>query len=133
MMKFLPFVLLLSILFPLVAQAGFIDVLVGVIQDIICILTGFICPDPCLKLGYAASKLCHLVDRVGEALYIIGWSLALVVLLWGGISYMVSAGDEGKIKKAKQIIKSGLIGAAIVLCAGFILSILVEFLSPLFY
>lgn len=111
-----------------------LNFLTDILKDILCILTGIACPDPCLRLsGVASMGLCHLVDRIGGALYIIGWSLATVVILIGGITYMTSGGEEEKTKKAKNIIKSGLIGAAIVLCSGFILSLLVEFLAPLFY
>ena len=137
MKKFLPFLIILSILFPLMAQAGFFDVVGGILQDILCILTGIACPDPCLRLlseiGTAAYGICRLVDRISSALYLIGWSLALVIILWGGISYMVSGGEEEKMKKAKNIIKSGLIGAGIIVCSGSILTLLLEFLGPLFY
>lgn len=132
MMNFLPVLLVVLLFFPFVARAGFLDVLGDILQYILCIITGIACPDPCLQLGPAASRLCHMVDNIGGALYVIGWGLALVVILVGGIAYMTSAGEEDKITKAKKIITSGLIGAAIILCSGFILSILVEFLAPLF-
>lgn len=136
MIKILPILIIVALFFPLIAQAGFLDVLGDVFQFIVCILTGVLCPDPCLQLlsdvGTASYGLCRLVDRISEALYLIGWSLAIIVILWGGIIYMVSGGEEEKVKRAKKIITSGLIGAAIVLCSGFILNILVEFLAPLF-
>ncbi len=133
--KFLPILILVLLLFPLVAQAG---VFGDIFQGILCIVTGIACPDSCLRLipatgGTASYGLCKLVDRIASALYIVGWSVALVVILWGGISIMVAGGNEEQLKKGKQIIKSGLIGAAIVLCSGFILSLLVDFLAPLFY
>lgn len=137
MKKFLPILILVFFLFPLMVQAGFFDVIGNILQYILCIITGIACPDPCLTLisqtgGTAAYRLCNLVDRIASALYVIGWSLALVVILWGGISIMVAGGNEDQLKRGKQIIKSGLIGAAIVLCSGFILSLLVQFLYPLF-
>lgn len=109
------------------------DFILDILQDLLCLLTGIACPDPCFLLSPAAMRLCHLVDNVGEALYVIGWGLALVVILVGGITYMTSGSNEEQIKKAKKIIINGLIGAAIVVCSGFILSLLIEFLSPLFY
>lgn len=133
MKKFFPVLLLILLFVPFVAHAGVFDVIGGILLYLVCILTGIACPDPCLTLGSAAFRLCHLVDRIGQSLYVIGWSLAMVVLLIGGISYMTSGGEEEKTTKAKKIITSGLIGAAIVLCSGFILSLLVEFLGPLFY
>jgi hypothetical protein len=133
-MKFLAPILIVGLLlFPFIAQAGFMDVLGSIIGGIICLTTGLLCPDPCLTLGTgAAYGLCKLVDRITQALYVIGWGLAIVILLWGGISIMVSGGNEEQLKKGKQIIKQGLIGAAIVVCSGFILSLLLEFLAPLF-
>jgi len=133
MKKFLPVLLIIFLFVPFAANAGVFDVIGGILQYILCFLTGIACLDPCLTLGPAAYNLCHLVDRIGEALYVIGWGLALVVILVGGITYMTSGGEEEKTSKAKKIITSGLIGAAIVLCSGFILSLLVEFLAPLFY
>lgn len=136
MKKFLPILILFALAFPLAAQAGFLDVLLGVLAFITCILFGVLCPDPCTKLladvGTSAYRLCRLVDRISEALYLIGWSLALVVILWGGIIYMTSGGNEDQTKRAKKIILNGLIGAAIIICSGFILNLLVDFLAPVF-
>ncbi len=137
MKKLLPILIVVFLLFPAVVQAGFLDVIGGILSYIVCLITGLLCPDPCLQLilstgGTAAYGLCKLVDRVASALYIIGWSLALVVILIGGITIMTSGGTEDKLSKGKKIITSGLIGTAIVLCSGFILSLLVQFLAPLF-
>lgn len=138
MKAFLLVLLIILLSFPYIAYAGIGDVVISVIQGITCYLTGAFCPDTCSQLisltnGTAAYRLCKLVDRISSALYIIAWSLALVVILIGGISYMTSAGEEEKIQKAKKIIKNGLIGTAIVLCSGFILNLLVDLLAPLFY
>jgi len=137
MKKFLPILIIISLFFPLAAHAGFLDVLGDILGYILCIATGIGCADPCLQLVYetggtAAWGLCKLVDRIATTLYIIGWSLALVILLAGGITIMTSGGAEEQLKKGKRIITSGLIGTAIVLCSGFILSLLVQFLYPLF-
>ncbi len=137
MKKLLPILIIVFLLFPAVVQAGFFDIVGGILTYVVCLITGLFCPDPCLQLisqtgGTAAYGLCKLVDRIASALYIIGWSLALVVLLVGGITIMTSGGIEDKLNKGKKIITSGLIGTAIVLCSGFILSLLVQFLAPLF-
>lgn len=39
--------------------------------------------------------------------------VAVVVIIVGGIGYMTSAGDPGKVKKAKDTILYGVIGLAI--------------------
>jgi len=106
MIKILPILILVSLFVPYLAYAGFFDVVGGILQTILCIITGIACPDPCLQLisetgGTAAYRLCKLVDRIAGALYVIGWSLALVILLWGGIIYMTSGGNEDQITKTK--------------------------------
>lgn len=134
MKKYLPILILALLFFPFMAQAGVFDVIGSIIGGILCITTGIACPDPCMELGFgAAYRLCKLVDRIAQALYVIGWGLALVVIIWGGIIIMVAGGNEDQLKKGKNIIKSGLIGAGVVIGSGFILSLLIEFLAPLFY
>ncbi len=132
--KIIPILILVALLVPFVAQAGLIG---DILSTIFCLLTGIGCPDPCLQLisvtgGTAAYRLCRLVDRIAAALYLIGWSLAIVMILWGGIVYMTSGSNEDQIQRAKKIIINGVIGAAIVISSGFILSLLLEFLAPLF-
>ncbi len=81
--------------------------------------------------GEYTQKLYNVLDRIALVLYVLGGGIALVVLLVGGITYMTAGGDEDKIGKAKKIITNGIIGAAVVFTAGFILDLLVEFLNPL--
>lgn len=49
-------------------------------------------------------------------LYIIG-ALAVVMLIWGGIMYTTSAGDAGRVKKAKDTIMYSIIGIIVALLA----------------
>jgi len=113
-MKFLPILLIILFLFPLASQAFF-----GLGSD------------PCAGLSEYAHKLCSLVFKIATILYVISGGLALIVILVGGITIMTSAGNEDNLKKGKKIITNGLIGAAIIFCAGFILELLNEFLAPL--
>jgi hypothetical protein len=54
---------------------------------------------------------------------IINWTLgilaliAVVIILWGGFTWLLSQGAEDKIEKAKAILRNGLIGLVIVLAA----------------
>lgn len=52
--------------------------------------------------------------------------LASVAMMYGGFSWAISAGNESRITKAKDTIKSALIGLIIALCSYIILS----FISP---
>ena len=110
MKKFLPVLLFVFLLFPIVVFA-----------------------DSCTQagLGENATKLCQLIVRIANVLFVIGIGLALVVILVGGITIMTAAGTEDKLTKGKKILLYGLIGAAIVVCSGFILELLTEFLAPL--
>ena len=61
-------------------------------------------------------------------LNIIDWFLgivgiiALIVIIIGGVQYMTSTGDPGKVKKAKDTILYGIIGLIIVALAAVIVN-----------
>lgn len=112
---------------PLIAQAGFLE---GFFGSILYFL--FSAGNPCTDITAPYTyKLCRFLDKVANVLYVVGWSVALIVVLIGGITIMTAGGNEDNLKKGKKIITNGIIGAAIVLCAGFILGLLVQFLLPL--
>ena len=85
----------------------------------------------CSQYPEYTSKVCFLLERIASVLYIIAGTLALIMLLIGGISIMTAGGNEQQLNKGKKTITAGLIGAAIVFSAGFILELLNEFLTPL--
>lgn len=85
----------------------------------------------CSSYTLYVDKLKCVLGNIGIALYVVAGGLALVVIIFGGITYMTAGGAEDKISNAKKILINGLIGTAIVLCAGFILDLLAEFLTPL--
>lgn len=86
---------------------------------------------PCSGLPEYSAKLCNVLNRIAGALYIIGGGIALIVVLAGGITIMTAGGNEDKLKSGKKILLFGLIGTAVLLCAGFILDLLAEFLAPM--
>ena len=59
----------------------------------------------------ASGKITNIINGVVGALGIV----AVVVIIIGGILYMTSSGDAGKVKKAKDTILYGIIG--LVICA----------------
>ena len=67
------------------------------------------------------TKIQQLIETVANWLIIIGVIIAVIYIIWGGISWMAARGDETKVKSAKLAIKNGLIGAVIVLGVGVIL------------
>ena len=52
---------------------------------------------------------------------IIGF-IAVIVIILGGVQYTTSAGDSGKVKKAKDTIMYGIIGLVVALLAYYIVN-----------
>ena len=61
--------------------------------------------------GGLASSVTGIINAVVGVLGIV----AVIVIIMGGVGYMTSAGDPGKVKKAKDTILYGVIG--LVICA----------------
>ena len=55
------------------------------------------------------------VQNIVNAIIGILGVVAVVVIIYGGVQYMTSSGDSGKVKKAKDTILYGVIG--LVICA----------------
>ena len=49
--------------------------------------------------------------------YFIAGVLAVVMIIWGGVTYTISSGDSGKVTKAKNILTYSIVGLVIVLVA----------------
>lgn len=64
----------------------------------------------------------YLVDLVNLAINI-GGLIAILVIVYGGLLYVTSAGDEAKVKSAKDIIVGSLVG--------FALLVLIKVLVPI--
>jgi len=81
--------------------------------------------EPCTVLPVGIQQsVCQVVVDLGVLLWYVGISLAVVVVIWAGIKYMTAGADETKVTNAKKILLYGLIGAAIVIAAHFILELL---------
>jgi len=74
-----------------------------------------------------------LVRRIGTWLIMIAIVVAVIMIVWGGITYMFAQGDDTKVKSAQGRIWSGIIGAAIVLAVGLILRTLAALISQTFF
>ena len=73
-----------------------------------------------------------LIRTVGTWLIMIAIVIAVIMIVWGGISYMV-AQSEDATKSAKGKIFNGIIGAAVVLAVGLILRTLSSLLTQSFF
>ena len=52
--------------------------------------------------------------------------VAVIVIIIGGIQYMISAGDANKVKKAKDTILYGIIGLIVVILAWAIVNFVIN-------
>ncbi len=61
------------------------------------------------------------IYRIANILISVGVAIAVIFIIWGGISYMFAGGDAEKAGKAKTRLWNGVIGALIVLGSGLII------------
>ncbi|MBU3922811.1 hypothetical protein KJ684_01060 [Patescibacteria group bacterium] len=73
--------------------------------------------------------ICTMLNKIKLIIAALGFGLAVILLIVGGIQYMTSGGDSEKATKARQLIINALIGIAIIFAAIFILSMVEGFLT----
>lgn len=66
-------------------------------------------------------KIKDIIQTVANWMIIVGVIIAVIFIIWGGVYWMAARGNPEMIKKAKEMMKNGLIGALIVLGVGVIL------------
>jgi len=69
-----------------------------------------------------------IADIIGVALGLLG-VIAVIIILWGGFSWMTAGGNDEKVTQARKIIFSGIIGLAIILSAWAIAKFVLEQLA----
>ncbi len=93
-------------------------------------------PNPVVPVTGGALTLAEIQDRITQIarfLIIVGVVLAVIFIIWGGIAYMFAGGDETKSTAAKDRIKNGIIGAAVVLAVGVILQTVAGLIARSFF
>ena len=81
--------------------------------------------DPSPPLSGDAIELADLesiIETIANFLIAIGVIIAVIFIIIGGIKYMAAGGDSSKAADARNMIINGLIGAAVVLGVGVLLS-----------
>lgn len=71
-----------------------------------------------LKLENSAT----IVGSIVTILLILAIILAIIFLIWGGIRWISSGGDKGKVEAARNNITAAIVGLIIALSAFFILN-----------
>lgn len=70
-----------------------------------------------------------LVGTLIQLAFVIAVVVALAFLIWGGIQWIISGGDKGKVEGARGTIVAALVGLVLVFLSYFILNILLEFFT----
>lgn len=68
-------------------------------------------------VGDESNDLTTNVQQIINNVILVLGVVAVIVIIIGGISYMTSSGDAGKVKKAKDTILYGVIGLVICVLA----------------
>jgi hypothetical protein len=71
----------------------------------------------------------QLIKDITSWIVVFGILIGAVFIIWGGIQYMTSGGDESATGAAKQKIIAGLIGIALVLLAYGLVNVVASFLG----
>jgi len=67
------------------------------------------------------SEVDSLIGRVAQFLVVISVLIAIIMIVWSGITYMAAGANATKVAEAQARLKSAIIGAAIVLGVGVII------------
>ena len=73
--------------------------------------------------------ICNLLKNIEKIIAAIGFGLAVILLIAGGIQYMTAGGNPEKADKAKKLMINAIIGIVIVFAAIFILDLVSGLLS----
>ena len=76
----------------------------------------------CNKTDKPEKFLSDTAQTIINVLLIAAGIVAVVAIIYGGVSMMTAAGDPGKITKGKKAVFGGVIGLLIVLLAGAIVN-----------
>lgn len=75
------------------------------------------------KIGKSTSPdIMATIKTILTSVFFVSGVIAVIVIILGGISYMTSQGDAGKVKKGKDTILYGIVGLIIVLMAQVIVT-----------
>lgn len=117
-----------------VQKVGYISLTVLVLLMPVLVFAAL--PTPVPPIGGGAVTLSEIQDRITQIarfLIVVGVVLAVIFIIWGGIAYMFAGGAEEKTQAAKDRIKNGIIGAAVVLAVGVILQTVAGLIARSFF
>lgn len=71
----------------------------------------------------------EIINAITNLIVAIGFSVAVIMIIWAAILYMTAGGNEEKVKTAKKALMWTVIGIAILLSAKFIIQLIEELLK----
>jgi hypothetical protein len=77
----------------------------------------------------SGSVISTLIHQIANWLVGIALVIALIMIVWGGIMWMWSRGEDTKATDARKIILNGILGAAVILALGLIFSTIQKIVS----
>ena len=91
--------------------------------------------DPCANIQGGFSNLCHLngsqlgpiIGAIVTFVLIIIAVIALFFLIYGGLRWVTSGGDKGKVDEARKTVIAAIVGLVIAFLSFFILSVVLGF------
>jgi len=82
-------------------------------------------PDTCCGLN----AMLQILINVSQIILSLTGSAALLMFMYGGITFIIAGGAQDKISKAKDILKASVIGIAIILCSWIIVNTVISALT----
>jgi hypothetical protein len=79
-----------------------------------------------LPLPLSNISVAGVIGRLINALLGIVGALALLIFVWGGLSWMTAAGDSGKVDKAKKTLTWGALGLLAIFASYTILNLVIQ-------
>jgi hypothetical protein len=71
----------------------------------------------------------EVIQRILTLVLIVAVVIALFFLIWGGIRWIMSGGDKGKVETARSTIIGAIVGLIIALLAFFIINVVLQLLG----
>lgn len=83
--------------------------------------------------GIDLAEIQSLIERIAQFLIVVGVIVAVIFIIWGGVTWMAAGGNDDAVAAAKNRIKNGVFGAAVVLGVGVILQTLAKLVTRTFF
>ncbi len=74
-----------------------------------------------------------LIGRVAQFLLVVSVLIAIIMIVWSGITYMAAGANTTKVTEAQTRLKNAIIGAAIVLGVGVIIDTVAGLVTRSFF